>query len=382
MAIVARGADAFEAASIDEAYLDLSSLGDLERAEAHARALKAEVREREGLTCSIGIGPNKLVAKIASDLRKPDGLTVVRPEAVQAFLDPLGIRVIRGSARRPRPPHGPGIRPPSPSCAPSSGAARGVVRQVGGRPGRAGAGHLRDPVSARVGAQVGGRAGDVRARHARAGLRPGARPALAAERVPAAAGRRLRGFRTVTVTVRFEDFVTLTRSRTAEIPIVTQDTLEALAHDLLLPFFDERENPRRPEDPSDRCPRGEAPARVAGGRLTRRTRAADKGPSASLAPSARALNVRGVRLAPGLRAPPRSWTLLAAPAIRRVLRVVTVCAFGWQGARPLLTEPAGGDARQGAEELGGCSDDAAARVIPCLTSFRSRRRRRSCRRRC
>jgi len=39
--------------------------------------------------------------------------------------------------------------------------------------------------------------------------------------------------------------VTLTRSRTAETPIVTQDTLEALAHDLLLPFFDERENPRR-----------------------------------------------------------------------------------------------------------------------------------------
>ena len=51
MAIAARGADAFEEASIDEAFLDLSSLGDVERAAAHARALKAEVLEREGLTC-------------------------------------------------------------------------------------------------------------------------------------------------------------------------------------------------------------------------------------------------------------------------------------------------------------------------------------------
>ena len=80
-----------------------------------------------------------------------------------------------------------------------------------------------------------------------AGPRPGARPGARRGRCSSRlAGRRLPcGFRTVTVTVRFENFVTLTRSRTAEIPIVTQDTLEALAHDLLLPFFDERENPRR-----------------------------------------------------------------------------------------------------------------------------------------
>jgi hypothetical protein len=80
MAIVGQGLDAFEEASIDEAYVDLSSLGDLERAQDHARMLKQEILEREGLTCSVGIGPNKLVAKIASDLRKPDGLTVARPE--------------------------------------------------------------------------------------------------------------------------------------------------------------------------------------------------------------------------------------------------------------------------------------------------------------
>jgi DNA polymerase IV (DinB-like DNA polymerase) len=97
MAIVARGADAFEEASIDEAYLDLTSLANFERAEQHVRTLKAEVAEREGLTCSVGIGPNKLVAKIASDFQKPDGLTVVRPERVQLRL--IGVRVEKLSRR-------------------------------------------------------------------------------------------------------------------------------------------------------------------------------------------------------------------------------------------------------------------------------------------
>ncbi len=96
MTLIAEGADGFEEASIDEAYVDLSSLGGLEQAEARARALKATIFEREGLTCSVGIGPNKLVAKIASDFRKPDGLTVVSADDVPGFLGPLRIRVIPG----------------------------------------------------------------------------------------------------------------------------------------------------------------------------------------------------------------------------------------------------------------------------------------------
>jgi nucleotidyltransferase/DNA polymerase involved in DNA repair len=111
MAIIARGVDAFEAASIDEAYVDLSSLGDLDQAERHVRGLKAEILAQEGLTSSVGLGPNKLVAKIASDFRKPDGLTVVRPEDVQTFLDPLRIRVIPGIGPKTEAwLHGQGIR--------------------------------------------------------------------------------------------------------------------------------------------------------------------------------------------------------------------------------------------------------------------------------
>src|SRR5207247_8630242 len=86
--------DAAGEAAIDEANLRLSSRGSVEAAAEHARSLKREIDRREGLTCSVGIGPNKLVAKIASDFEKPDGLTVVRPAEVQEFLDPLPIRAI------------------------------------------------------------------------------------------------------------------------------------------------------------------------------------------------------------------------------------------------------------------------------------------------
>src|SRR5713226_357343 len=94
--ILAPAGDQFQKTSVDEAYLELSSLGSFEAAVERARRLKAEIVSQEGLTASVGIGPNKLVAKIASDFEKPDGLTVVRPEEDQPIIDPLRIRVIPG----------------------------------------------------------------------------------------------------------------------------------------------------------------------------------------------------------------------------------------------------------------------------------------------
>ncbi len=83
--------------SIDEAYLDVTDhLGDLGSATAVARAIRQQVRDDLDLTVSIGVGPNKLIAKIASDFNKPDGLTVVKPDRVQEFLDPQEVRVLRG----------------------------------------------------------------------------------------------------------------------------------------------------------------------------------------------------------------------------------------------------------------------------------------------
>ncbi|MBI4135659.1 DNA polymerase IV [Candidatus Uhrbacteria bacterium] len=93
-----------EQVSIDEAYVELGNheAGIMnhglkwKEAERLARRIKKEILARERLTCSIGIGPNKLIAKIASDFKKPDGLTIVRPENAQKFLDPLPVRKLPG----------------------------------------------------------------------------------------------------------------------------------------------------------------------------------------------------------------------------------------------------------------------------------------------
>ncbi|MBO3753865.1 MAG: DNA polymerase IV [Candidatus Brockarchaeota archaeon] len=98
MSILKKHADFFEQAGVDEAYLDVSERveGDFDRAVELARRMKEEVRRSMGLTCSIGIGPNKLVAKIAADFQKPDGLTVVKPEEVQRFLSQLPVNRLIG----------------------------------------------------------------------------------------------------------------------------------------------------------------------------------------------------------------------------------------------------------------------------------------------
>jgi DNA polymerase IV len=86
-----------QAVSIDEAYLDVTDhLGEAGSATALAKAIRRRVREERGLTVSVGVGPNRLIAKIASDFDKPDGLTVVPPGKVQAFLDPLPVRRLHG----------------------------------------------------------------------------------------------------------------------------------------------------------------------------------------------------------------------------------------------------------------------------------------------
>ena len=93
MEIAKSHGDKFEQWGIDEAFLDVSGRArDFDEAETLAKRLKHEIKEKEHLTASIGVGPNKLVAKIASDFHKPDGLTVVRENEVEAFLAPLPVR--------------------------------------------------------------------------------------------------------------------------------------------------------------------------------------------------------------------------------------------------------------------------------------------------
>ncbi len=65
-----------------------------------ASRIKREIYIQQKLTCSVGVGPNKLVAKIAADIKKPDGLTVVPPEHVKAFLAPLPVRSLLGVGKK------------------------------------------------------------------------------------------------------------------------------------------------------------------------------------------------------------------------------------------------------------------------------------------
>ena len=87
--------------SLDEAFLDVTgSVALFGDAIAIARRIKARIREATGLTASVGVAPNKLIAKIASDLGKPDGLTVVAPDRIHETLDPLSVRRLPGLGRK------------------------------------------------------------------------------------------------------------------------------------------------------------------------------------------------------------------------------------------------------------------------------------------
>jgi len=83
-----------EDAGLDEAFLDVSNIWD--EAKNIARSIKRRIVERTGLTCSVGVGPNKLLAKIASDMDKPDGLTIITAGDIETRIWPLPVRRLLG----------------------------------------------------------------------------------------------------------------------------------------------------------------------------------------------------------------------------------------------------------------------------------------------
>lgn len=102
MDIIKKSADIFEYVGKDEAYLDVTDRvdGNFDTASHLAQQIKNAVREKLKLSCSIGVSSNKLISKIASDFRKPDGLTIVSPEKVEEFLEQLKIRAIPGIGKK------------------------------------------------------------------------------------------------------------------------------------------------------------------------------------------------------------------------------------------------------------------------------------------
>ena len=98
MNIIKKFADVFEYVGRDEAYLDVSEKveHDFVKASHIAQQIKNEVREKTKLTCSIGISPNKLLSKIASGYKKPDGLTTITPDKISEFIETLNLEDIHG----------------------------------------------------------------------------------------------------------------------------------------------------------------------------------------------------------------------------------------------------------------------------------------------
>jgi len=245
MARLREYAPVVEAGGIDEAYFDLSFAGSYAGAAEICRRLKEEIKTREGLTASVGIGPNKLLAKIASDFHKPDGLTVVTPEAAEDFLEPLPVRKI------------PGIGPKTEALLARRGIK--VIRDLK----KFSAPELQEMLG-KWGLNLYER---IRGRHS---------GPLVEEYEPKSVGeqetfgedtldlqfifprlwdmcqevwRRLlaegfTNFRTVVVTVRFADFDTRSRSHTLPAATGSERILRFKAMQLLLPFLDHRENPR------------------------------------------------------------------------------------------------------------------------------------------
>jgi DNA polymerase IV (DinB-like DNA polymerase) len=94
--IIKKYSDKVEQASIDEFYFDLTTKGSYKKAKDICEKIKGEIGKKEKVTCSIGIGPNKLISKIAAGINKPDGLSIVKANEAESFLNPLAIRKIPG----------------------------------------------------------------------------------------------------------------------------------------------------------------------------------------------------------------------------------------------------------------------------------------------
>ena len=244
VAIIRSHAPVVEEAGIDEAYADLSFAGSYEKAEEICRAIKDAIRSNERLTASAGIGPNKLIAKIASGENKPDGLTVVREDEAEAFLEPMPVRKM------------PGIGPKTEAELAKQGISlvrdlkrfsRQDLHELFGKRGQDFYDEVRgldeSPLQEHYEPKSIGEEETFDQDTRDAMLLGECLKALCQEVIRRLTDEDFTHFRTVVVKVRFADFETRTRAHTLAAPVNSATTLEFEALKLLLPFLDRRENP-------------------------------------------------------------------------------------------------------------------------------------------
>jgi len=235
-----------EPLSLDEAYLDVTQNSlDEPLAGRVAIVIKERIREEVGLTASAGVGPNKLIAKIASDLEKPDGLVIIPPAQVLEFISKLPVERLWGvgpaTAKRL---HEMGLRR-------AGDIAERSVKDLVSRFGNQGKMlhelsmgiDERSVQSHREPKSRGSETtfeGDVTSEE-RLTLEVG----RLAEDVSRRLGRLGRGGRTVTLKVRYSDFTTITRSRTLRAPTQDGATIARAARELLTSSTEAGDRPIR-----------------------------------------------------------------------------------------------------------------------------------------
>ena len=235
MAVLAEAAPVVEPVSLDEAFLEPPALAGASPAEVveFGTALRAAVRARTGLPASVGAGSGKQLAKIASELAKPDGLRVVAPEEEQQVLAPLPVRALWGVGPVAEAAlHRLGVRTVGALAALDLREATDVLGvAIGTELHRLARGIDERPVAPR------GAAKQVSAETTfDADLTTMAAVHDAIARITESAHRRLlssgRAARTVTVKIRSADFTTHTRSETAALATTNRTTLTAVAQRL------------------------------------------------------------------------------------------------------------------------------------------------------
>ena len=226
--------------SIDEAYLDCTPCGSFSAAALFGRHLQELVRERFGLSCSIGLAPGKTVAKIASDFHKPGGLTVVEPADVRSFLAPLPVKKIPGVGKKAE------ARLLELGIRTVDDLAKTDIQVLLGRFGRGAValqalaqGHDSAGLEAYDGIKSVSRETTFAADTDDPALLSASLDALAASVCTNLADEHLR-FRTITVKVRYHGFVTRTRSRTLPHPSDEPGMVREVSRALLREMYDGR----------------------------------------------------------------------------------------------------------------------------------------------
>jgi DNA polymerase IV (archaeal DinB-like DNA polymerase) len=234
---------------VDEAYLDVTARtgGDWGLARCLALSLQAAVKRQTGLSCSIGIAPNKGVAKVATDQRKPHGITLVRPERVASFLAPLPVRVLNGCGPKTADAlREAGLRTVGDLAAESEANLQQRVGSHGAWLWRMARGDDPRPVVADHGARKSrGNETTFQQDTTRRADVLAAAADLLEESLDRHDRRDRRAWTTLSVKLRYADFTTLTRCKTVDVPFETQrsDTPARawlVVKELLLPLLDGR----------------------------------------------------------------------------------------------------------------------------------------------